>query len=289
MSKLKTIMKFFGTSTWPDVIKHFLVISAIGISVLLFFFFVYMPIITNHGETITVPDVIGISVDDLDDFLVKRNLRYEISYDSGYSSELPPLSVLKQFPKPNAKVKENRKIYLTLNANSPPMVRMPNLVEGSIKNAQMTLKSYDLVLGKREYIPDLFFNTVLEQRMDGREIMEGEMIPKGSVIDVVLGDGMGQQSLESPNLIGLDEESAMIAIIGSGLNVGEITYVIDEIAVVLTTDEEGNEITEEVTVSPGGVQKQRPVPGNPMRLKQDVDIWIYKPDSLNFSPSLLDH
>lgn len=285
---MKKFIGFFSVNSWFDVLKHLTVIGLIGGLSLLGFFYIYLPISTDHGETVTVPDVVGVDYRDLDDFLTDRNLRFEISADSGYSSKVPPLSVLKQFPAANSKVKEKRKIYLTLNSQSPPLVRMPNLVEGSIKSAQLVLNMYDLKLGSREYVPDLFMNTVLEQKMNGEIIEEGTMIQKGSTIDVVLGDGLGQTQLEAPDLIGLDEESATIAIIGSGLSLGSVTEGKDRMAILYETDDEGNEISYNEEVSPGSVSRQHPIPGTIMRLKSRIDITIYRPDSLNVSSSILD-
>lgn len=260
----------------------------IGILLVLFFFYIYMPLSTNHGETLTVPDVRGVAFEDLDRFLGERKLRYEVTEDSGFSADLPPLSVLRQLPMPNAKVKENRKIYVTLNAEKPPLVRMPKLIGGSVKNAQLILKTYDLRLGNIDYQPDIALNYVLDQKIDGRRVMEGERIPKGSSIDLVAGDGLGRVSLESPNLIFLDQESAEFAIIGSGLKIGDVTYEKTGLAVVEVEKEDGTFEYKQQEVSPGAVFKQRPTPGINMRIGQEVDIWIYKPDSLNVNPTLLD-
>ena len=112
------------------------------------------------------------------------------------------------------------------------------------------------------------------------------MIPKGSKIDLEIGDGRGNVDLESPNLIGLDEESAIFAIIGSGLEVGEITYQIDNLAILPSDDSEEEPI--EQYVSPGDVVKQQPAIGRAMRISQKVNLWIYKPDSTNLNPSILD-
>ena len=109
-------------SSMPQLIKQSFLLASIGILAIYVFFYIYLPISTNHGETLTVPDITGVHLDELDDYLSIRNLRYEISKDSGYSTEIPPLTVLKQFPMPNAQVKQFRKIYLTLNSITPPMV-----------------------------------------------------------------------------------------------------------------------------------------------------------------------
>ncbi len=279
-------MNWFGASKWYDILKHLFYIVVIGTSVTTIFFYVILPIKTNHGETITVPDVIGIPLDELDIHLTKRNLHYIITEDSGYSATYPPLTVLQQFPAPFSNVKEERKIYLTLNSATPPMVRMPDLIEGSLKNAQMVLKTYDLKLGKRTYVPDPFFNTVLKQSIEGEAIEKGTMIPKGSTIDLEIGDGRGSVDLESPSLIGLDQESAIFAIIGSGLELGQINYQNDNLA-FLENDIAGEDPIEQY-VGPGDVVKQRPIIGRPMRISQKVDLWIYKPDSINTEPSILD-
>ncbi len=273
---------------WFKILLHLTIVVVLGTLITLIFFNIYLPSKTNHGETITVPDVVGIHFDDLDDYLIKRNLRFEITEDSSYSADYEPLAVLRQVPLPNSKVKEGRKIYLTLNTNTPPKVRMPNLVDTSIKNAQIVLKSFDLKLGSVEYVADEIFGTVLKQKIDDREVLANEMVPKGSVVDIVSGDGLGIVTLLSPNLTELDEEDAQIAIVGSGLQVGSIRYDKDGTYVVLETNDEGEE--EEITkqVAPGAVFRQWPEPGIEMRLKQAIDIWVYQPDSINSRPSLLD-
>ncbi|MEQ8471858.1 MAG: PASTA domain-containing protein [Marinoscillum sp.] len=280
-------MSIFKIQTWKDLLIHLAIIIGLGLFLVCGFFYIYLPNSTNHGETITVPDVRGVSLEELSQFLEERNLRYEVTTDSGFSATQPPHSVLKQFPMPNAKVKENRKIYVTLNAQSAPLVRMPKLVGGSVKNAQLVLKTYDLILGEIQYTPDLALNYVLQQQLNGRQVLEGERIPKGSVIDLIAGDGLGNQALNSPNLISLDEESAQFAIVGSGLKIGQIKYEKEGIAVI--QDESSDESRYyRKQVPPGSVFKQSPIPGETMRLGQMVDLWIYSPDSLNTSPTLLD-
>lgn len=278
----------FKINSWKDLLIHLGIIIGIGVLLVVIFFYVYLPMTTNHGETITVPDVRGVTLDELDEFLAIRDLRYEVTKDSGFAADMPPLSVLKQFPLPNSKVKENRKIYVSLNAEKPPLVRMPKLVGGSVKNAQLVLKTYDLSLGEIEYVPDLALNYVLEQKIDGREVLEGERLPKGSTIDLVVGDGLGNTELESPNLIGLDLESAQFAIVGSGLKIGQITHE-EAPASVMNLNAAGDTLSAvEKQIPPGAVYKQSPTAGQAMRLGQMVDLWVYSPDSLNTDPTLLD-
>lgn len=172
-----------------SVAKHLLITVGLGIFIVLVFFYLYLPATTNHGETITVPDVRNQQVTDLEDILVGRNLRYEVNIDSGYSPNQEPLTVLDQFPKANAKVKENRKIYVTLNSRKSPLVRMPDLIDKSLKIAQITLESLNLKLGRREYVPDDHLNAIIRQLLDGQDVLPDELIPKGSTIDLKVGNG----------------------------------------------------------------------------------------------------
>lgn len=276
----------FEVNSWKGVLIHLGIIVAIGIVLVLIFFYSYLPATTNHGETITVPDVRGIKLSELNNFLDSRNLRYEVTKDSAFSANQPPLSVLKQFPQPNSKVKENRKIYVTINTEHPPLIKMPKLVGGSVKNAQLIMKTYDLKLGKIEYTPDPALNYIFEQRIDGREVLEGEKIPKGSTIDLVVGDGLGNQVLKSPNLIGLDAESAQVAIVGSGLKVGNMHYEKEGSAVLQDEESEAAKYYRK-NVPPGSVFKQIPNPGERMELEQSVELWIYQPDSVSTQSSTL--
>ena len=141
-------------------------LSLMGIATggLVFFFFQFLlPAITHHGQFITVPNVTGISLTEVDVLLAQRNLRFEVTEESSYLPAYPPMTVLQQHPKAGAHVKEGRKIYLTLNAPTPPQVKMPNLVDGSVRNAHVHLKSQGLLVGAVKYVPDIAQNAVLEQ------------------------------------------------------------------------------------------------------------------------------
>lgn len=235
---------------------HLLIILAITFGLLFVFFKVYLPDYTHHGESVSVPDLEGFQYDEVQDYLDGRNLRMEITLDSGFVADAKPLEVLKQNPKPGAKVKQNRKIYVTLNAKNAPLIRMPNLVNTPIANAQEILSNFGLVRGDIIYIPDIGRNAVLEQKYRGREIKEGLEIPKGSQIDLVVGDGLGNQVFDMPNIIGMDDLEAEFLILGSGLSMGNVNYV--------ETD----------TVPKGTVIKQLPPAGLNMKTGERVDIWV---------------
>lgn len=272
-------MSFLKPKSFKDLLIHLGVMVSIIIIGILMIFYLWLPIATNHGETITIPDVKGKLPDELETFLNARELRYEVIPDSTYSPDEKPLAVLRQVPPPNAKVKENRKIYVTLNARNPPMVRMPRVEDLSLKSALMTLKSYDLTFGKPKYVPDQFF-VVHEAQINGRTIFEGEKIEKGSTVDLVIGDGYGNAVFQSPLLLGLELEEAETVILGSGLKIGRINYT-NKSKTVFT--EKG--VSFYRNIAPLSIQKQYPSAGEVLEIGDIVDLWVYHPDTVATSGS----
>ncbi len=237
-------------------LKNIGIMAGIGIILLLFFFYVYLPSSTNHNETITVPDLVGKSFSDIDEFLTNRNLKYEVTLDSGFSEEFDPEVILSQNPKGGAKVKEDRKIYLTLNANVPPQVRMPNLVNTDLTNADDILESNGLRRGEITYVPDRRVNAVISQMLNGENISTGTLIYKGSTIDLVIGDGDGVKRFETPDFLGKSYDEVKFQIEASGLKLDEVNYVLND------------------TVPPNRVYKQLPPIGAMIRTGDLIEIWI---------------
>ena len=253
-------MSLFSSNTPFDVFKHLLLIVGVGALLVLGFFYVYLPVSTHHGETITVPKVTGMNVADLEKYLDERNLAYFVD-DSSYSAGIRPFTVLVQDPAPGEKVKEGRKIYLQVSMKNPPVIKMPKLLDGSVKNAVLILKSYDLVAGQIQLVPDLASGAVLKQLVNGKEIAPGAPIAKGTRVDLVVGDGQGNQTFAVPNLVNMPQADAITLLVGQGLQKGEVF-----------------ELPAADGQVPGTVVRQRPEagPDATIRMGQLVDIWVAK-------------
>lgn len=273
-------LNVFKEYSWKTLLIHLSVLVIVGLVVTTGFFFLYLPNITNHDQTLTVPNLEGMNYEQLDEFLGKRDLRFEVS-DSAYSSEYPPLTVLKQYPKAGALVKEDRKIYVTVKAKEPRKVKIPDdLVGRSLKNAELILTSYGLKRGKITYKPDLAANAVLEIWHDGEEIKAGDIVKKGSAIDLIVGDGYGNREFTIGNFVGKEIEDVKFAISGQGLNVGAvILQVVDDESLLPEPD------TADSVEVRGIVVRQNPLAGTVVRLGNIVDLWVgfaSKADSLEF-------
>jgi beta-lactam-binding protein with PASTA domain len=105
-------------------------------------------------------------------------------------------------------VKEGRTIFLTVNMLTPPHIPMPNLVNLSFRSAEMLLRNNKLLLGDTTFKPDIAAGAILEQLYKGAAIQPGEMIPQGSKISLVIGDGFGNTQFEVPDVTGKSIDEA---------------------------------------------------------------------------------
>ena len=252
----------FRVNSPLGVLKHFILIVLIVALMLFIFFFVYLPSTTNHGQTITVPKITGMRLDQVEDYLENNNLRYFVN-DSSYSTSKKPFEVLTQDPVPGSKVKEDRKIYISYNMKTPPQIKMPKLTDLAVKNVQTILKNYDLQVGEVRFVPDLQENAVLKQLYKGKEIAPGALITKGSVIDLVVGNGLGNDEFDVPQVVGMPIDEATVLLVGQNLQVGSITYQ-------AAPNGEAD----------GTVLKQRPNAGSGARIRvgEMVDVWVAGPE-----------
>ncbi len=212
------IKEFFGKTGILGAILGMIIIVAGFLFLLNVFFVTY----TMHGQTVTVPNIEGLSIKEAKNKLNNAGLEFMIA-DSTYKNDLPPGQVLDQSPKKGATVKKFRKIYLTVSSVSAEPVKMPNLIDNSRRQAIIILESYGLKLGKENYVPDIAKDAVRGMYLNGKEIKEGSIVLKGSVIDLDLGDGIGDTKVDVPDLLGATLEEALAVLDAYGLQPGIIS------------------------------------------------------------------
>lgn len=198
------------------------ILAGIGISfAIVAIFLLMLNIITNHGEYLTVPEVKGKDYKLVQSDLEQKGFEVYIQ-DSIYVDTLPPNIIIKQFPEPEATVKVNRAIYLTINCAVPPTVNMPNLIGMSIRNAILELKSLGLKLGDTTSVPDVAKNAVKDQLVGGNPVKPGAPIRMGTFVDLIVGAGLGGDELAVPDLFGLSYSEAKMVLEVNGLLPGVV-------------------------------------------------------------------
>lgn len=169
----------------------FHILLAIGLSVVIFFLTVLLlQFFTRHGREVEMPDFKGRSADELIQKGTSEGFVFVVN-DEIYERNAEPGTVLKQNPLPGEKVKNGRKVYLTLAASQPPMVKMPELRDLSLRQAQIMLESQKLVLDKVIEKPSPYENVVLEVLYNGHTVSAGKEVRQGDKITLVVGKNIG--------------------------------------------------------------------------------------------------
>lgn len=193
-----TFFRFVFTKTFlKQLLLAFLAILVLGFLILWWLRFT-----TNHNEKIPVPDLSKMTLDKVAERLDEMDLRYAILDSANYNPDFPKYSVIDQIPKPGKFVKENRKLYITLNPSGYSKIEVPNILGRTRRQAEPTLLAMGFVIGKISHRPHISDN-VLEMRYNGEKLEPGTPIQKTSVIDLIVGD----QSLNTLNTDDGSDES----------------------------------------------------------------------------------
>jgi len=105
------------------------------------------------------------------------SLRYEVLDSANYNPDYPRFSIIEQDPKAGNKVKENRKIYFTVNPSGYKKVTVPKIIQVTRRNASSMLRAVGLDV------------QVYQIKFKGKMIKPGDKLPKTSKIELVCGNG----------------------------------------------------------------------------------------------------
>lgn len=181
-----SIIKFLTSKIF---LKQILLAIA-AIVVLCILLLKWLNITTNHGDFETVPNLKGKSISVAQVELEDHNLVMQIQDSANYNPDYPKFSVIEQDPIAGAKVKEDRKIYITLNPSGYRKIRVPDgLIDKTYRQVKPTLEALGFKVGKITYVDNLGKDMVLRLSHKSKTITSGDKLPKTSVIDLVLGNG----------------------------------------------------------------------------------------------------
>lgn len=204
------------------VSKHFL----LKISLYIISFIVSLIIIDSiilpyyvSSNEYKVPNVIGKHKEEAIRILKNLNLNPVVN-TSRYDERFPRDYVIFQKPQPNTYVKENRKIYLTISGGLQT-VKMPFLINKTVRDAQITLQKLGLVLDSLEQKEsELPPNTIAEQQYP-----EGKELPVGTKVRLWVSIGPQVGKIRVPNILGKSLIEAERVLKNNSLRIGLKTYI----------------------------------------------------------------
>ncbi|MCQ2284942.1 MAG: PASTA domain-containing protein [Bacteroidales bacterium] len=164
---------------------HILLAAAITI-VALIVIVVCLRVFTRHGKEFKMPSYIGQNAEELTQRGRQEGFIFVVS-EHRYEDGAVPGTVLKQDPSAGEKVKRGRKVYLTIAADEPPTIKMPELREIPFSQAKIMLEAQGLVLDRTIEKTSPYENLVLEVLYKGHSIASGTEIKMGEKITLVIG------------------------------------------------------------------------------------------------------
>lgn len=170
----------------PNKLWFHILLAAVGTFVVILLILLLLRVFTRHGREFEMPSFIGQNAQELTQRGKSEGFVFEVS-DNLYENGKEAGTVLKQDPAPGEKVKKGRKVYLTVAASEPPTIKMPELHDISLRQAQLILDSQGLLLDKVIEKPSPYENAVLDVLYRGHSISAGTEIKMGEKITLVIG------------------------------------------------------------------------------------------------------
>ena len=222
----KILTKLASAYVWGNIIAVIIVVTFLCVGVRY-----GMQLYTRHGESIVIPNIVNMQLDDAEDKLSEMGLQIVVT-DTGYIKTLPPDCILDQSPISVKRMKGGRIIYVTINSAGSPTLIVPDIVDnGSYREASAKLASMGFKLGEPEWIPGEK-DWIYGLKIGGKQVKAGDRISTEAKLVMVVGDGT--RSLADSlmfNNPAIEYENAPV-------DVPEYQYEIVEVPI----DEDGEEI-----------------------------------------------
>lgn len=167
-----------------------LLMAFVGLLVLIILSVILLNVSTNHNQKIEVPNLAKMSLEEVEETLDDLDLNWEVIDSASFNADYPNKSVIEQSPEAGDFVKENRKIYLTLNPSGYAAVEIPDFYGKTKRQAVSQLTAIGFRISVQEiYVNDIAKDVVRGIIYNGKDLKTGDKIPQNSEIILKLGDG----------------------------------------------------------------------------------------------------
>jgi len=200
-------------------IQFLIALGIVSLGLILIFDWLIMPTYVRQDKTIIVMDVTGKTLTRaIEEMDAERFIG--VVFDTVYTSNVEPQTVVDQYPLAGVYVKPGRTIRLKI-ARPEKLVLVPSLVGQSRRSAEISLRQLGLQIDTvySEYNPDYPKGTVAWQFPKS-----GDHIKKGLGLQITVSQGLPPDFFQVPQLFGLSMKKAEEALTQSRLKVGKISY-----------------------------------------------------------------
>lgn len=225
------------------IIQFLIAFGIVSLAIILIFDWFIMPSYVRQDKTLIVTDITGKN---LNRALIELETEgYKgVVYDTVYTADVNPQTVVDQYPVAGAKVKPGRTIRLKIS-RSEKLIIVPNLVGQSRRSVEISLQQIGLRIDTvyTEFNPDYPKGTVAWQFPKS-----GDHIKKGMGLQITVSQGLPPDFFQVPQLFGMSMQNAKALLTKARLKVGKISYKQNEDLVPYTVLDQ--------SIAPGTVLNQ---------------------------------
>ena len=225
------------------IIQFLIAFGIVSFAIILIFDWFIMPSYVRQDKTLIVTDITGKN---LNRALIELETEgYKgVVYDTVYTADVNPQTVVDQYPVAGAKVKPGRTIRLKIS-RSEKLIIVPNLVGQSRRSGEISLQQIGLRIDTvyTEFNPDYPKGTVTWQFPKS-----GDHIKKGMGLQITVSQGLPPDFFQVPQLFGMSMQNAKDLLTKARLKVGKISYQQNEDLVPYTVLDQ--------SIAPGTVLNQ---------------------------------
>ncbi len=240
---------FISWKFWLSIVLMFIIVVGI-----IYWSKDYLASITHHGEKIEVPKIDSLTLMDAEKLLSEYDLKLDVD-STKFEEKYLPFQIYRQEPMPGNFVKKGRSISVKANPKTFRPVKLPDLIDRSIRLARQHLDLVSLKVNNITYEPHIAKDVVLKVTYKNKEVFPGQELPKYAMVDLVLGEGY-RENVEIPNLRGLTISEALTLL-------DEVELSLGFIAKEATTDSLSARIFD-----------QLPSAGTMIEMGQPINVWI---------------
>ncbi len=180
-------------------------------------------VFTRHNKSVSVPDFIGIHIDDVRDSVARKGFRLEV-IDSLYAPMYEGGAVLEQLPLAGTEVKRGRRIFVTITSHQQKMVPVPYVTGFSLRQAKNMIEMAGLEIRELRYVGNIATGNVLAELVGRDTVRRGSnmQLEVGSGVTLIVGEAPGTQWQAIPRVVGLSLGEAKSRLWERGFNVGTV-------------------------------------------------------------------
>ena len=173
------------------------VLMAIGLTiVIVILVFIWLNFYTHHNQSVTVPNVKGMTIEQAAEIFDREGLRYDI-IDSVSSRDVKPGAIVEVVPSAGSKVKNGRIIFVTINSLTSMLATIPEVADLSARQAMAQIQARGFTNVEIQYINGDYKDLSVDIQLDGNTLAKGEHAPINAHLILRVSNGIPESDVDS--------------------------------------------------------------------------------------------